>query len=253
MAKRVHRYDKLDNTAHLFPVITGESMSNVYRVAAVLKEDVDPELLQQALDTVLPYFEVFGVRMRKGLFWHYFETNVKPAPKVKEEHAYPCRYINPYDNNDYQFRLSYYKKRVNLEVFHVLTDGNGALMFLKEIIYQYLRYRYPKLLEEVDDCLVVDTSLDNDDSYLRNYRQSAKKTYKTDPAFVVSGQKMPGYQIGVIHGRIQVEQIKKVAKAYGVTINHYLVGTFVWSVYKSFLQGKQADSCMRACEFKTIF
>ena len=246
MAKRVHRYDKLDNTAHLFPVITGESMSNVYRVAAVLKEDVDPELLQQALDTVLPYFEVFGVRMRKGLFWHYFETNVKPAPKVKEEHAYPCRYINPYDNNDYQFRLSYYKKRVNLEVFHVLTDGNGALMFLKEIIYQYLRYLYPKPLEEVDDCPVVDTSLDNDDRYLRNYRQSAKKTYKTDPAFVVSGQKMPGYQIGVIHGRIQVEQIKKVAKAYGVTINHYLVGTFVWSVYKSFLQGK-LNKPIRVC------
>lgn len=246
MGKRVRRYDKLDNTAHLFPVITGENMSNVYRVAVVLKEEVDSKLLQQALDTVLPFFEAFGVHMRKGLFWHYFETNDKPAPRVLEEHEYPCRYINPYDNNDYQFRLSYYKKRVNLEVFHALTDGNGALMFLKEIICQYLRFRYRKLRELLGDGLLVDTSLDHDDSYLRNYKLREKAAYKKDKAFVLKGSKMPGYQMGVIHGRIHLDEIKTIAKQYGVTINHYLVGTFVWSVYKAYLQGK-LNKPIRVC------
>lgn len=246
MAKQTHHYDKLDNTAHLFPVITGENASNVYRVAAVLGEDIEPELLQQALDTVLPYFEVFAVRMRKGLFWHYFETNNKPAPRVHEENAYPCRYINPYNNNDYQFRMTYYKSRVNLEVFHVLTDGNGALMFLKEVVYQYLRYKYPELMERTEDTLRADTSLDKDDSYIRNYKKSAKKAYKTDPAFVIPGAKLPSYQLGVIHGRINMADIKRVAKEYGVTINHYLVGTYVWSVYKSFLQGR-LNKPIRVC------
>lgn len=246
MAKQTHHYDKLDNTAHLFPVITGENASNVYRVAAVLGEDIEPALLQQALDTVLPYFEVFAVRMRKGLFWHYFETNNKPAPRVHEENAYPCRYINPYNNNDYQFRMTYYKSRVNLEVFHVLTDGNGALMFLKEVVYQYLRYKYPELMEQTEDTLRADTSLDKDDSYIRNYKKSAKKAYKTDPAFVIPGAKLPSYQLGVIHGRINMADIKRVAKEYGVTINHYLVGTYVWSVYKSFLQG-HLNKPIRVC------
>lgn len=246
MAKQTHHYDKLDNTAHLFPVITGENASNVYRVAAVLGEDIEPALLQQALDTVLPYFEVFAVRMRKGLFWHYFETNNKPAPRVHEENAYPCRYINPYNNNDYQFRMTYYKSRVNLEVFHVLTDGNGALMFLKEVVYQYLRYKYPELMEQTEDTLRADTSLDKDDSYIRNYKKSAKKAYKTDPAFVIPGAKLPSYQLGVIHGRINMADIKRVAKEYGVTINHYLVGTYVWSVYKSFLQGR-LNKPIRVC------
>ena len=31
------KWDKLDNTANLFPVIAGESMSNVYRISATLK------------------------------------------------------------------------------------------------------------------------------------------------------------------------------------------------------------------------
>ena len=48
------RWDKLDNTAHLFPVIAGERMSNVYRLSVSLTELVDPELLQHALDLTLP-------------------------------------------------------------------------------------------------------------------------------------------------------------------------------------------------------
>lgn len=32
------RWDKLDNTAHVFPVIAGSEMTNVYRISVVLKE-----------------------------------------------------------------------------------------------------------------------------------------------------------------------------------------------------------------------
>ena len=81
--RREIKWDKLDNTAHLFPVIAGEGMSNVYRISVVLKEEIQKELLQQALERVLPWFDVFRVRMRYGVFWYYFETNQKPAPEVK--------------------------------------------------------------------------------------------------------------------------------------------------------------------------
>lgn len=52
------KWDKLDNTAHLFPVIAGESMSNVYRISVTLAELVDPGLLQKALDIVCPSLTV---------------------------------------------------------------------------------------------------------------------------------------------------------------------------------------------------
>ena len=68
-AQREIRWDRLDNTAHLFPVIAGESMSNVYRISVTLTELVDRELLQQALDMVLPKFDGFNLR-RYG--WHQF-------------------------------------------------------------------------------------------------------------------------------------------------------------------------------------
>ena len=65
-AQREIRWDRLDNTAHLFPVIAGESMSNVYRISVTLTELVDRDLLQQALDMVLPKFDGFNLRLRQG-------------------------------------------------------------------------------------------------------------------------------------------------------------------------------------------
>ena len=83
----IPRWDKLDNTAHLFPVIAGESMTNTYRIAVELTEEVDGVKLQEALNIVLPKFDLFNVRMRTGFFWYYFEENGKKAPTVKEEHT----------------------------------------------------------------------------------------------------------------------------------------------------------------------
>ena len=38
-------------------------------VTATLTEEIQPEKLQQALDMVLPYFDVMHVRMKTGAFW----------------------------------------------------------------------------------------------------------------------------------------------------------------------------------------
>ena len=95
------RWERLDNTAHLFPVIAGESMSNTYRISVTLSELIKPELLQQALNMVLPKFDGFNLRLRRGVFWYYFEENGKPAPTVKEEAKFPCHFIRQNKNSSY--------------------------------------------------------------------------------------------------------------------------------------------------------
>lgn len=141
------RWDKLDNTAHLFPSIAGESMTNVYRISVTLKEEVQVEFLQQALDMILPKFDGFNLRMRTGVFWYYFEENGKRRRKSRKRRCsmpvYPAE-----QNRNYLFRVTYYKSRINLEVFHVLTDGMGGINFLRELTYQYLRLVHPELAEK---------------------------------------------------------------------------------------------------------
>lgn len=239
------RWDKLDNTANLFPVIAGESMSNVYRISVTLTELVDPDLLQEALDIVLPKFDGFNLRLQKGIFWYYFEENGNPAPKVKEENTYPCRFIEQNKNKHYLFRVTYFKYRINLEVFHVLTDGMGGINFLKELTYQYLRLCHPEIREKVGDDLNCGTSLNREDSFIKNYRKSSSKPYQTQKAYLVKGEKLLPGEFGVMHGYMKIPALKEVCHRYGVSINEYLVGVFVYSVYKECLKGMPSDKPIR--------
>lgn len=244
-AEREIRWDRLDNTAHLFPVIAGESMSNVYRISVTLTELIQPEILQEALNMVLPKFDGFNLRLRQGVFWYYFEENGKPAPKVKEENNFPCRFIRQNKNRSYLFRVTYYKYRINLEVFHVLTDGMGGINFLKELTYQYLRLSHPELKEQVGDFLNSSTSLNREDSFLKNYRKSSAKGYKTQKAYLLKGEKLRPGEFGVMHGYMQVSKLKEVCHNYGVSINEYLVAVYIWSVYTECLHGMPSERPIR--------
>lgn len=246
-SKKEIKWDKLDNTAHIFPVIAGESMSNVYRISVTLQEEIKQELLQEALERVLPWFEVFRVRIRYGVFWYYFETNQKPAPEVKKEYRYPCRFISPNRNRNYLFRVNYYKNRINLEVFHVLTDGMGGITFLRELTYQYLRLAHPSLQQKLGDGLCSDTSLSREDSYLKNYKKSHKKGYKTERAFHVKGEKLPPAELGVMHGYMPIQVLKTVCKRYNASINEYLVASFLWSIYQECLHGAPSERPISSC------
>lgn len=240
------QWHRLDNTANLFPVIVSENVSNVFRVSATLKETVNSDILQQSLDSVLPFFKVFSSKLKKGIFWYYFETNTKSAPRVYEENTIPCEFINPYKNNDYQFRVTYYKNRINLEVFHALTDGNGALAFLKEIVYQYLRLSHKELMKN-NNILTKSLSLDKVDGYIKNYKTSAKKGYKTKKAYIFKGDKFNDGFYGVIHGYINLSEIKAIAKKHNVTINQYLLGVYAWAVYKECFNSMPCDNPFSVC------
>lgn len=230
-SSRTLRWDKLDNTANIFPVIAGEGMTNTYRFSVELNEEIQPKLLQKALDIVLPKFNVFNVRLRMGVFWYFFEENNKPAPRVTEETLFPCRYIQPNKNNSYLFHVSYYKKRVNLEIFHVLTDGMGGITFMRELIYQYLRLVHPELSSQVKDKLSDVTSLNTEDSFEKNYKKKVKRGYVTEKAYLIKLNKLAKGEFGVMHGLINVPELKAVTKRYGVSINEYLVAVFAWATY----------------------
>ncbi len=238
-------WDKLDNTAHIFPVIAGEKMSNVYRLSVFLKEDVDPEKLQLALDMILPQFKGFNVRLRQGIFWYYFEKNGKPAPRIKEESAYPCRFIVQNKNKNYLFRVSYYKRKINLEVFHVLTDGMGGINFLKELTYQYLRLTHPELREKLGDGLSINTSMNREDSFLNNFKKMPVKRYHSERAYLLKGLKLKNGEFGIMHGYMKTAQLKEVCQRYGATINEFMVAVFAWSIYTEFLRGVKEDRPIR--------
>jgi len=248
LTEKEMKWDKLDNTALLFPVIASESRSSVYRISATLTQEIQPDKLQEALEWTLPQFDIFHARIRRGMFWYYFETNTRPAPAVREEIYYPCRYIEDHQNNGYMFRVTYHKTRINLEVFHVLTDGMGAFTFLRELVYQYLRLTNEDLMQKMGEKLCSDTSLNKEDSYLKNYPGNIPhKKYKTQRAVELSGEFLPKGALSVMHGYMDADQVKKVAKSKNVSVNTFLVGVYTYSIYKEHLHKQPSEKPVSIC------
>ena len=118
----MYKWYRLDNAAKVFPSVTGERNSSVFRFAAILKEKIDPELLQQAVDIVMPRYPMFSVRLRRGIFWNYLDENKQPL-KVQKEHTPPSKQMDTHGDGGYMLRVIYYEHRLSLEMFHALTDG----------------------------------------------------------------------------------------------------------------------------------
>lgn len=99
----------------------------MYRLSVKLKEEIDPALLQQALDLTLPRFPTYKVAIRKGLFWRYLEPNNRPGPFVQEDIKNPCMPMHFKSNNRYLIRIYYFGCRISLEAHHCLGDGTGGM------------------------------------------------------------------------------------------------------------------------------
>ena len=229
------KWRRLDNTAKIFPVIANENLSNVFRISATLKENIIPELLQQALEEVILWFDGFNVRLRRGFFWYYFETN-KRKPLIEKESTYPCKFIDPQSKQHFLFRVSYYEKRINLEVFHAITDGMGAINFLKELTYHYISLlKYKDSKNEAPRIPSRECILDTDDSYLKNYKKIPHKPYSSKKAYQLKGDLLYLDTISIIHGYIDLPSLKKVCREKGVSITKYLVAVLIWCIYKEYL------------------
>lgn len=224
---------RLDNTAKLFPVISNENLTNVFRVSATLNTPVKPDYLKKALDEILPWFEGFQVKLRRGIFWYYFETN-KKTPHIEKESTYPCKYLDPHGTEQFLFRVTYYDRRINLEVFHAITDGMGAVNFLKELTYAYLKLlRGDKEILPSQDCI-----LGVEDSYVKNYKKRTSKMYPSIKAYRLKGDTLYLDAISVIHGYVDTMSLKAKCREKNVSITKYTVAVLLYCIYKEYTNGQ---------------
>lgn len=232
MARKWYR---LDNAAKIFPSVSNRGRSNIFRLSFDMVEIVDPLLLQKALEITIKRFPVFNVRLKKGFFWYYFETN-ESTPKLEEENPIVCKSIEDFRaNNGFLFHLYYYHKRITLEIFHSLTDGSGALEFLKSIVYTYLKLQDIKI-EASPSILSGDVEITKEelqDSFNMHYNPTVKNTKKDTPALKFKSPIYENHWLGLIVASLKVDQIKKVAKKYGCTITELLIAIVMHSAYQS--------------------
>ena len=222
---------KLDNNARVFS-LDYKKNTNIFRYSIILNETIDKVDLEKALDITLKNYPVFKVKLGSGLFWNYLKFNIK-SPIVKEEEESICKNIDLKENNDYLFKVTYYKNKINLDFFHVLTDGVGAMKFLRAVIYNYLDLKKGTVISGYIDNTITNYR----DQYLENYDKNLNEKINFKSAYSLS-EKTYWNINNTYHHIIDLAEIKSVCKNYNVTITEYLTAVYTYAIYLSFYKSE---------------
>lgn len=218
------KWYRLDNAAKIFPPNISKRDPKVFRFACELYDDVDKIVLQNALNKSLEEYPVFLSSLKRGLFWYYLETS-SVTPIVTEEKNVVCDAID----KDLLFRVSYYRKRINLEVNHALTDGTGTLEFLKSLVSNYLIEKH-----NIKTKIILDTNSISEketDSFDKYYDKNNKiKFSKSVRAYNLKGERYPENRLKIIEGVVPTKKVIELSKKYNTTVTIFLTSILIKSI-----------------------
>ena len=213
---------KLDNAATIYPSTLSRTYASMFRLTITLTEDIDNDILSQALKNIMNRFPTFNFTLKQGFFWCYFDR-IYSTPKIKKDVKNPMLAMNFYKKNRYMFKVRTYKNRIAIEYFHALTDGTGAMTFMLSLTCEYLRLRY-KIKPEYNDLVLnpksKPTKEEIEDAFLKVYKSTGSLVHE-NKAFHLKGTKEEDNILNVITGITNLKELKKLSKKYKATITEF--------------------------------
>ena len=221
--KQPLRWVKLDNAAKIYPAARRKNWSNLFRQSVTLTENIDVRVLQNALDVTVKRFPSIAARLRKGAFWYYLQQ-VESAPQISEEHSYPLVFMDREEMRKCAFRVIAYKNRIAVEYFHSLTDGNGALVFLKSLTAEYLEQKYRVSIpfeNGVLDRRELPKEEELEDSFLK-YAGNVPTSRKDTNAWHMSGEPQKDGFLNLTCFQIPVKPALELAHKHNATLTVFM-------------------------------
>ena len=221
--KQPLRWVRLDNAAKIYPAARRKNWSNLFRQSVTLTEDVDVQVLQDALDVTVKRFPSIAARLRKGAFWYYLQQ-VESAPQIREEYSYPLVFMSNEEMRRCAFRVIVHEDRIAVEFFHSLTDGTGAMIFLKSLTAEYLEQKYGISIPAeagVLDRRQEPQEEELEDSFLK-YAGNVVASRKDTNAWKMRGVPLPGGVLNLTCFRLPVKETLALAHNQGVSLTVFL-------------------------------
>ncbi len=214
---------RLDNAAKIYPAARRQNWSNVFRVSATLTEDIDRDVMQTALDVTVRRFPSIAVRLCKGVFWYYLEQ-IHEAPVIRDEMSYPLTRMSKKETGKCAFRVIVYKARVAVEIFHSLTDGNGALVFLKSLVAEYILQKFGVRVPPENGVLgrLEEPSSEELEDSFQKYGGNIAADRRENTAWRVVGEPELGGFLNLTCLKVPSESVVAKAHEYKLTVTEFL-------------------------------
>lgn len=242
---------RLDNAAKIYPAARRKNWSNVFRQSITLFDDVDTDVLKDALEVVVKRFPSIAARLRKGVFWYYLQA-LENAPEIREEYSYPLVYMGKDEMRKCAFRVIVYHNRIAVEFFHSLTDGTGALVFLKNLVAEYLEQKYGISIpceSGIIDRTTQPSGEELEDSFLKN-AGAVPASRKDTNAWHMYGEEHTDGFLNLTCFRIPVKEALTLAHKYNSTLTVFISAVMMKAL--SNLQKEKISNIRRRKRIKLL-
>jgi hypothetical protein len=213
----------MDTSASIFPATLSGTQTSLFRISCTFDESVDQAVISAALTALMPRFPYFQVEMRAGFFWYYFEPSAT-TPIIDSDARSPCMHWSVRHRGTIPFRVRVRDRRLAVEFSHALTDGYGALTFLRALAGEYLSRKGVRTVDWGDLFRPGQepSQEEEDDGFLKHRSRDIPWPPVASGAFRVSSRKLPSGEYRVITGTIAATALKAKAAEYKVGMNDYL-------------------------------
>lgn len=220
----------IDNSSILYLALIRKDHTNIFRFTLTMSEDIQPELLQLAVNNVHGRLPSIVAGFRPG-FFRYTQVQADQPPQVKpdpgclitmtREEIARCAYRVYYRDND-----------IIIEGFHALSDGYGMAASFCTIAAEYLKLRYSIAIPTgypVLDCGIEMTPDEAEDSYLK-YADAKPLHLPSRYSYQLPGKEASHDHIHQHPLVYPVEDLLKAARSRGVSITALLSAVMAASV-----------------------
>ncbi len=227
------RWYKMDVAGRIYPAARTRKWHCTYRLAFIMRREVEPDLLRQAMHEMYARFPSFFVSLRSGLFWYHLKR-MPEMNLVQPEEDFPARQQYAFSKKKPPLRIFYYKRRIAMECAHCIADGGAAMEFLKALTMRYLELQGEAIADEgkVINLHEAPQPREWEDAYKKYYTKEKLPSVKEHRSYQYRERPLNNY-LKVLTGRIPLEDIKAAAKAHEMTITEYLVGAYLYAFYET--------------------
>lgn len=249
--ERKLRWLRLDNAAKIYPAARRQNWSNVFRLSVTLTEKVDAAVLQSALDVTARRFPSIAARLRKGIFWYYLQE-LEHAPPVSRECSYPLTRMSKEEMRRCAFRVIAYENRIAVELFHSLTDGNGALVFVKSLTAEYLQQKYGVYIPAEHGVLgrLEEPGEEELEDSFQKYAGAVSASRKENNAWRFWGTPEKDGWLNLTCLHIPVKDALAKAHEYGVTLTVFMSAVVMQALQQ--IQARQVPEVKRRKPIKVL-
>ena len=146
-----------------------------------------------------------------------------------DEKSYPLSHMPFDDIRKCAIRVLLYKRRIAVEFFHAVTDGNGGLVFLKTLVAEYLSSKYGIKIPNTDgvlDRLQPPSDEEFEDSF-QKYAGKIKRSRREANSYKPKGTPETDGFHNIITFILDLGEVLSAAKQKKVTITSYLTAAII--------------------------